>query len=51
MVNSLKDDATQSFIVGFETALEQTTIVYPTVDFSEQNSCKSIVFGKLVEDS
>ncbi|KAL9325373.1 hypothetical protein ACSQ67_006018 [Phaseolus vulgaris] len=51
MVDSLKDDTTQSFIVGFETALEQASSVHPTVDFIELNPCKSIVDGKLVEDS
>ena len=51
VVDSLKDDATQSFIVWFETALEQAAIVHPTVDFFELNLYKSIVDGKLVEDS
>jgi len=51
MVDSLKDDTTQSFIAGFETALEQASSFHPTVDFIELNPCKSIVDGKLVEDS
>jgi len=51
MVDSFKDDATQSYIVGFETALEQAAIVHPIVDFSELNPGKIIVDGKLVEDS
>jgi len=51
MVDFLKDDAAQSFIVGFETTLEQATIVHPTVFFSELDPCKSIIDGKLVEDS
>jgi len=43
VVDSLKDDATQSFIVRFETALKQAVIVHPTVDFSELNPCKRIM--------
>jgi len=51
VVDSLKDDVTQSLIVGFEIALEQAAIVHPTVDFSKLNPCKRIVDGKLVDDS
>jgi len=51
VVDSLKDDATQSFIVGFETALEQATIIHHAMDCLEFNPCKSIVDEKLVEDS
>jgi len=51
MVDSLKDNTTQSYIVVFETALEQAALVHPTVDFSELNPCKSIIDGKLIGDS
>ena len=51
MVDTLKDDAAQSYIVDFEVALEQATLVHPPVDFSELIPCKTIVDGKLIGDS
>jgi len=39
---------TNSYWVGFEAALEQTTILHPTIDLSEVNPCKEVVDGKLV---
>jgi len=41
-----KEDATQSYIVGFKAALEQATVVHP-VDFSEVDLGKIVVDGKL----
>jgi len=49
--DSFKEDATQSYLVGFEATLEQATIVHPTKDFSELDMGKNVVDGKLVGDS
>lgn len=46
-INTVKDDATQSYIVGFEAAMEQVALLHPSVDFSEFSPCKSVVNGKL----
>jgi len=45
----LKNDIASSFGVGFEVALEQTTIVHPSIDLFEINPCKVVVDGKLPE--
>ena len=47
MVNSLKDDATQSYLVRFKTTLEQATVVHPIVEVSELDPGKTIIDGKL----
>jgi len=33
-IETLKDDATRSFLASFETTLEQATVVHPTLDLS-----------------
>ncbi|KAK7335315.1 hypothetical protein VNO80_27093 [Phaseolus coccineus] len=43
MVESLKDDATQAFLAGFEMALEKATVVYPTMDLSALDPGKTVV--------
>jgi len=50
MIEFLKDDATQSFLDGFETALEQATVVHPTMDLSALDLGKTVVDGQLRED-
>lgn len=47
MIEALKDDATRSFLAGFETALEQAAIVYPTLDLSALNLEKTVVDDQL----
>jgi len=32
-INTLKDDATQSYIVGFEAVMEQAALVHPSMNF------------------
>ena len=51
MIDPLKDDVTQSYVVGFEATMEQAAIVHPSVDFSELSPCKAMVDGKLIEES
>jgi len=51
ITDSFKEDATQSYLVGFEIALEQATVVHPTIDFSDLDSGKIVVDEKLVGDS
>ncbi|KAL9328128.1 hypothetical protein ACSQ67_003131 [Phaseolus vulgaris] len=33
-IDSFKEDATQSYLIGFEVTLEQAVVVHPTIDFS-----------------
>jgi len=46
--NSFKENVAQSYLVGFEAALEQATVVHPAIDFSELDLDKTVVEGKLV---
>ncbi|ESW32997.1 hypothetical protein PHAVU_001G035000 [Phaseolus vulgaris] len=50
-IELLKDDVTNTFIVGFEAALEQVAAVHPSVDLSLMDPCKTVVEGKLVGDA
>jgi len=47
MIESLKDDATRSFLVGFKTAMEQVTVVHPTMDLSVMDPGKTMVDDQL----
>jgi len=49
-IDSFKQDAAQSYLVGFEAALEQAMVVHPTIDFSTLDPTKTVVNRKLVED-
>jgi len=49
-IESFKQDADQSHLIGFEATLEQATIVHPTLYFSELGSSKTMVDGQLRED-
>jgi len=49
IIDSLNENATQSFLVGFQTALKQATIVQPTINLSELDPGKTVVDDKLVE--
>jgi len=49
-IEALKDDVTQSFLAGFETALEQATVVHPTLDLSALDLGKTMVDGQLREE-
>jgi len=49
--DSFKQDVVQSYPFGFEAALEQTTIIRPTIDFSELNPGKTVVGRRLVGDA
>ena len=48
IINSLTEDATKSFLVGFEIALEQTTVVQHTMDLSKLDPGKTVVDDRLV---
>jgi len=48
--DSFKQDSAQSYLVGFEAALEQAAVVHPTIDFLELDPSKIMVNGKLVGD-
>jgi len=48
-IESLKDDATRSFLVGFEMALEQATVVDPALDLSSLDPGKTMVGDQLRE--
>jgi len=48
--DSFKQDADQSYLVGFEEALEQTSTLHPTLDFSELSPGKIMVDGQLRDD-
>jgi len=39
-INTLKDDATQPYIVSFDGAMEQVAIVHPSMDFSTPSHAK-----------
>jgi len=51
IIDTLKDDVTQAYVVGFEAAMEQATIVHPSLNFSELSPCKAVVDGKLIGES
>ncbi|KAK7353766.1 hypothetical protein VNO80_19218 [Phaseolus coccineus] len=50
MIESLKDDVTQSFLAGFETALEQAAVVHPTMDLFVLDPGKTVVDVQLKGD-
>jgi len=50
VIDSLKEDVTQSFLAGFKTTLEQAAIVQPTMDLSELDPGKTMVDDRLVGD-
>jgi len=49
-IEALKDNATQSLLAGFETALEQATVVLPTLDLSTLDLGKIVVSNQLREE-
>ena len=46
--NTLKDNVTHFYIVGFEAAMEQATFVHPSVDFFELSSTNRYSTGSLL---
>jgi len=50
VIDSLKEDATQSFLTDFETTLEKAAVVQPTMDLSKLDPSKTMVDDKLVGD-
>jgi len=49
-IDSFKQDASPSYLVGFEAALEQAAVVHPSMDLSELDSGKIVVDGQLRGD-
>jgi len=47
---SLKNDITKSYGIGFEAVVEQACVIHPDIDFSDVNPCYAVVDGKLVKD-
>jgi len=46
-IDSFKQDVAQSYLVGFEAALEQASAVHPTMDLSELDPSKIVVDSQL----
>ena len=49
-INSFKQDDAQSYLVGFEEAVEQATTLHPFLDFTELGPGKIVVDGQLRDD-
>lgn len=47
---AMKNDIANSYVVGFEAAMEQACITHPGVDFFEVNPCYAVVDGKVEKD-
>jgi len=50
VIESFKQDAAQSYLVGFKAALEQVAVVHPSLDFWELDPGKTMVDGQLRKD-
>jgi len=50
IIEALKDDATRSFLVAFETTLEQAIVVHPTLDLFALDLGKIVVDDQLREE-
>ncbi|KAL9324073.1 hypothetical protein ACSQ67_008930 [Phaseolus vulgaris] len=44
---AMKNDIANSYVVGFEVAMERMCVSHPGIDFSEVNPCHAMVDGKL----
>jgi len=45
-----KLDTAQSYLVGFEAAIEQASGLHPEIDYSELDPCKTVVDGQLRDE-
>jgi len=49
-VEVYKGEAAQALLVGFEVAVEQTSSLHPSLDFSQLGPNKRVMEGQLVEE-
>jgi len=47
---SFKQDASQSYLIEFEAAIEQDSALHPNLDYSELGPGKTVVDGQLRDD-
>jgi len=47
---ALTDDASNSYMAGFEDVIAQASGIYPEMDFSQLDLGKTVVNGRLVDE-